>query len=133
MRGRPRFQPTNEQRQNVEALTALGIPQAEICQLVRNSQGKPISENTLRRHFKNEIGAGSVRLKARMGQFLIATIEGRENLPTGMRMIADDRVRGRLLELFLKSRCGFTERQKIEGNLVKPAFIYKASPVDAGL
>ena len=40
-RGRPRFEPTEEQRRNVEIMTGLGIPQADICLMVRGPKGKP--------------------------------------------------------------------------------------------
>jgi hypothetical protein len=125
--GRPPFEPTDDHRRNVEVLTALGIPQTEICQLVRDKRDKPITENTLRKHFRNEIGAGTVKLTARIGLFLIATIEGRENLPPGMRRIENDQVRGRLLELYMKARCGWVERRTIAVNPEKPIFVYRAS------
>jgi hypothetical protein len=130
MRGRPPFVSTDEQRTNVEILCALGLPQAEICQLVRDARGKPITENTLRKHFRNEIGAGTVKLKARIGLFLIATIEGRENLPPGIRRIESEQVRGRLLELYMKARCGWVERRTIAVNSERPMFSwYRSSDV----
>src|SRR5258705_4365056 len=41
-RGRPAFQPSEEQRCIVEAMVGFGIPEAEICGLIRNANGKPI-------------------------------------------------------------------------------------------
>jgi hypothetical protein len=131
--GRPPFEPTDEQRANIEILCALGLPQAEICQLVRDARGKPITENTLRKYFRNEIGAGTAKLKARIGLFLIATIEGRENLPPGMRRIENDQVRGRLLELYMKARCGRVERRTIAVSSEKPMFVYQANKTDSQL
>ena len=46
-RGRPCFEPTEEQRRNVEIMTGLGIPQTAICLMVRGPKGKPISLATL--------------------------------------------------------------------------------------
>jgi hypothetical protein len=46
--GRPAFQPTEEQRKNVEVLAGLGIPEEDICRIVRDRNDKPISKNTLR-------------------------------------------------------------------------------------
>jgi len=50
-RGRPAFQPTNEQRVNVEVMVGLGIPEEDICLIVRDRRDKPICRTTLRRHF----------------------------------------------------------------------------------
>jgi hypothetical protein len=50
------FQPTQEQRDNVEAMIGFGITEAETCCLVKNPEtGKPIDEKTLRKYFKAEI------------------------------------------------------------------------------
>ena len=58
-RGRPRFEPTEEQRRNVEIMTGLGIPQTAICLMVRGPKGKPISLTTLEKHFRKEIDTGA--------------------------------------------------------------------------
>ena len=42
-RGRPRFEPTEEQRRNVEIMTGLGIPQTDICLMVRGPKGHAAS------------------------------------------------------------------------------------------
>ena len=39
-RGRPAFQPTNEQRVNVEVMVGLGIPEEDICLIVRDRRDK---------------------------------------------------------------------------------------------
>jgi hypothetical protein len=51
-RGRPAFQPTDEQRKNVEVMASLGIPEENIRLLVRNRSDTPISRNSLRKHSK---------------------------------------------------------------------------------
>ena len=58
-RGRPAFRPTDEQRKNVEVMASLGIPEEEICLVVRNRSDKPISRNSLRKHFKKELETGA--------------------------------------------------------------------------
>lgn len=128
MAGRPRFEPSDEQRQNVDVLTALGLPQDLICRIVRDARGKPITENTLRKYFRPEISAGVAKLKARMGLFLIATIEGRDVLP-GMKRIESDQARAHLLILFMKSRMGWVEKKVtgLESNRGKPLYIYKTT------
>jgi len=107
-RGRPAFQPTSEQRQNVEIMAGLGIPEEEICLVVRDRRDKPICRSTLRRHFAKELQTGATKLKAKVGHFMIAIIFGTRP-PDGLTPIEDERVRGRLGELFLKARLGWRE------------------------
>ena len=75
-RGRPAFQPTDEQRKNVEVMASLGIPEENIRLLVRNRSDTPISRNSLRKHFKKELEIGATKLNARVGNFMVATIFG---------------------------------------------------------
>ena len=105
-RGRPAFQPTDEQRKNVEVMASLGIPEENIRSLVRNRSDTPISRNSLRKHFKKELEIGATKLNARVGNFMVATIFGTRP-PDGVTPIRDERVRGRLGELFLKARLGW--------------------------
>jgi hypothetical protein len=110
-RGRPAFVPTDEQRRNVEAMVGFGIPEAEICNLIRNPEnGKPIDEKTLRKHFKDEIAQGAVKVKLIVGQFMVASILGRE-VPAGAGMmpLKDERARAKLASLFAKARMGWRE------------------------
>ena len=48
-----------------------------------------------------------MKLKARMGKFLVAVVEGRD-LP-GLKPIDSDQVRGTLLTLFMKAHMGWRE------------------------
>jgi hypothetical protein len=107
-RGRPAFQPTSEQRQNVEVMAGIGIPEEEICLVVRDRRDKPICRSTLRRHFGKELQTGATKVKAKVGHFMLATILGTRP-PDGVTPIRDERVRGRLGELFLKARLGWRE------------------------
>jgi hypothetical protein len=75
-RGRPAFQPTDEQRANVEIMVGLGIPEEKICLVVRDRRDKPICRNTLRRHFEKELQTGATKLKAKVGHFMVTTIFG---------------------------------------------------------
>ena len=108
MRGRPAFQPTDEQRKNVEVMVGLGITEEKICLLVRDRRDKPISRNSLRKHFKKELETGATKLNAQVGNFMVSTIFGAKP-PDGVTPIRDERVRGRLGELFLKARLGWRE------------------------
>ena len=94
-RGRPAFQPTNEQRVNVEVMVGLGIPEEDICLIVRDRRDKPICPTTLRRHFEKELQTGATKLNAKVGHFMVATIFGTRP-PDGVSPIRDERVRGRL-------------------------------------
>ena len=107
-RGRPAFQPTDEQRKNVEVMASIGIPEENIRLVVRNRSDTPISRTSLRKHFKKELEIGATKLNARVGYFMVATIFGTRP-PDGVTPIRDERVRGRLAELFLKARLGWRE------------------------
>ena len=89
-RGRPRFEATDEQRKNVEVLVSLGIPQTDICLMVRGPKGKPISPPTLEQHFRKEIDTGSTNLKAKIGNFMISVIMGSDP-PPGFKPITDEK------------------------------------------
>ena len=80
-RGRPRFEPTGEQRRNVEIMTGLGILQTEICLMVRGPKGKPISLATLEKYFRKKIDTGATNLRTRVGNFMISVIMGRIRRP----------------------------------------------------
>jgi hypothetical protein len=60
--GRKTFNPSTEQRRLIENLSAFGICVEDMPVFVEKADGKPVSEMTLRRHFKSEIRNG--RLKA---------------------------------------------------------------------
>lgn len=108
IRGRPAFQPRDEQRKNVELMVGLGITEEKICLFVRDRRDKPISRNSLRKHFKKELETGATKLNAQVGNFMVSTIFGIKPAD-GVTPIRDERVRGRLGELFLKARLGWRE------------------------
>ena len=76
--------------------------------VVRDRRDKPICRNTLRRHFEKELQTGATKLEAKVGHFMVTTIFGTRP-PDGFTPIRDERVRGRLGELFLKSRLGWRD------------------------
>ena len=132
-RGRPRFEPTEEQRRNVEIMTGLGIPQTDICLMARGPKGKPISLTTLEKHFRKEIDTGATNLRTRVGNFMISVIMGSDP-PPGFKPITDEKVRGSLLELFAAAQLNWrkTVRQEHANADSKP-FIYVANKADAKL
>lgn len=78
-RGRPPdtgFKPNDVQRQMVELGTGLGIPQHDmVTAILSPTSGKPISEVTLRKHFKDEIRTGIVKFKMKVGVNLLKLSE----------------------------------------------------------
>jgi hypothetical protein len=74
--GRPmskQFAPTADQRGNVEAMTGFGIPEAEICRLIKNPEtGQPIDKKTFELHFADEIATGLTKANAAVAQSLFA-------------------------------------------------------------
>jgi len=89
-------------------MVGLGIPEEQICLVVRDRADKPICRNTLRRHFEKELQTGTTKLNARVGHFMVATIFGTRP-PDGVTPIRDERVRGRLGELFVRARLGWRD------------------------
>jgi hypothetical protein len=107
--GRKTFVPSPEQRNNVKVLTALGLPQQQICLLVINPQtGKPLDEKALRKHFEREIATGATELFAPMGNFIVANIFGMAP-PAGTVAIDNQHVRRSLAIFFAKTRMGWKE------------------------
>jgi hypothetical protein len=59
------FKPTAEQRGWVEAMIGYGMPEAGIRLLIKRQQtGEPISLETLRKLFAEQIATGAVKAKA---------------------------------------------------------------------
>jgi hypothetical protein len=103
------FIPSTEQRNNVKVMVGLGIPHAEICRMVLNSQtDKPIDQKTLVKHFSREIESGTTEVHVRLGNFLLANVFGM-TVPAGTTAIKDDRMRGHLVEFVLKTKFGWRE------------------------
>ena len=137
-RGRPRFEPSEEQRRNVDIMTGLGIRQEHICAMVRDHRDRPISDRTLRKYFKKEIEQASARLCAQMGNFIVATAFGLPP-PPGVKPITDEKVRASFAELFAAARMDWRRTVRNEhANPVGPdgkpvAFVYQANKTDSKL
>ena len=84
-------------------MSGYGMPEAEIRLLIKHPQtGEPISLQTLRKHFAEEIATGAVKAKALVGDRIVAWILGRDG------DLQDDRTRVSLAILFAKARVGWT-------------------------
>jgi len=98
------FEPTAEQSENVELLIGFGIPETDICRIIKNPEsGKAIDPKTLRKYFKEEIAAGATQLKLLAGKRIAATMLGRHG------GIKDPRTEATLLIFFAKTRMGLRE------------------------
>jgi len=123
------FNPTAEQRGNVEAMISYGIPEADICLLIKNPEtGKPIDLKTLRRHFAREIATGVTKLKSLAGNRIVAAMLGRDG------GVTDELTQAKLLMLFAETRMGWKETVADEqANEDRRPFIIKVSKTDAKL
>ena len=123
------FNPTAEQRGNVEAMIGYGIPEADICLLIKNPEtGKPIDLKTLRRHFAREIATGVTKLKSLAGNRIVAAMLGRDG------GLTDELTQAKLLMLFAETRMGWKETVADEqANEDRRPFIIKVSKTDAKL
>jgi len=99
---RPAFKPTDEQRDRVRELASVGVPQDDICKVVRNENGKPINRRTLRKHFAAEIEEGNIHANAEVAGALFkkATGGGQGSVIAAI--------------FWLKSRAGWKETQSVE-------------------
>ena len=58
-RGQPKFEPTQDQRNQVKLMKALGIPEDRICKTITNPRTrKPVAPMTLARAFAAELESG---------------------------------------------------------------------------
>jgi hypothetical protein len=64
------FEPTAEQRQTVERMSGLGIPQKHIAAVVG------VAMMTLRKHFEEELELGAARANTAVAQFLFDQATG---------------------------------------------------------
>jgi hypothetical protein len=62
-----KFEPTKEQRENVELLAAVGTVHPLIARMILKENGKPISTKTLTRHFKDELELGLAKANGIVG------------------------------------------------------------------
>lgn len=100
------FKPTTEQRGCVETMIGYGVPEAEICLLIKNPEtDKPIDLETLRKHFAAEIATGAAKMKLLTSKFIFATILGHDG------GLADEEARVRLALFYAKTRLGWNPWQ----------------------
>ena len=74
-RGQPKFEPTQDQRNQVKLMKALGIPEDRICKTITNPRTrKPVAPMTLARAFAAELESGATEFHALVGNFILCAI-----------------------------------------------------------
>src|SRR5271155_3373567 len=78
-RGQPKFEPTQDQRNQVKLMKALGIPEDRICKTITNPRTrKPVAPMTLARAFAAELESGATEFHALVGNFILCAILGKK-------------------------------------------------------
>ncbi|MFT8247346.1 hypothetical protein [Roseomonas sp. BN140053] len=88
------FQPTEEQRKTVRAMSGYGVPQDDIATLLE------IDPKTLRRHFRRELDRGSIEATAKVGQSLFRMATEGGSVAAAI--------------FWMKARAGWREKQVVE-------------------
>ena len=131
--GRPPFEPTAEQRQNVEIMVSIGIPQVEICRMVRGPNGTPINKRTLEKHFPPGDRHRRSEPPSPCRQFHDHHHHGTDP-PPGFKPITDEKVRGNLIDLFAPAQLNWRKTVRNEhANADGKPFVYQANKTDSKL
>lgn len=125
-RGKPKYQPTQAQRDNVRVMAACGMPQDLICrQLPNPHSGEPIDKKTLRLAFRDELDNGMETANAMVTRSLY------------MKAVGDGKNSVTAAIFWLKCRAGWKDPQAHEhsGPDGKPIAVVNANmqttlPVD---
>ena len=87
------YEPTEEQRRTVRAMSGFGIPQADIATLLE------LDPKTLRKHFRRELDRGSIEATAKVAQTLFQMATSGENTAAAI--------------FWMKSRAGWREKHEV--------------------
>jgi hypothetical protein len=101
--GRKRWEPTERDRRQAEAMASYGLSHEEIAKML------DVDADTLKKHCRRELDTGALKVHAQMGQMLVATISGRQPGENAWPIIHDDGARSRLLIFYLKTRMGWKD------------------------
>jgi hypothetical protein len=107
-RGQPKFEPTQDQRNQVKLMKALGIPEDRICRTIANPRtGKPVAPMTLARAFAAELESGATEVHTLVGNFIICAILGKK--PMLGDPIKSEQVRMTAAIFYAKTQMGWKE------------------------
>lgn len=87
------FQPTEEQRRTVRAMSGFGIPQESIATML------DIEPKTLRKHFRREFDRGSIEATTKVAQTLFSMATSGQNTAAAI--------------FWMKARAGWREKQEL--------------------
>ncbi len=87
------FQPTDEQRRTVRAMSGFGVPHGDIGTLL------DIDPKTLRKHFRHELDRGSIEATAKVGQSLFRMATEGNNVAAAI--------------FWMKARAGWREKHEL--------------------
>lgn len=87
------FQPTEEQRRTVRAMSGFGIPQESIATML------DIEPKTLRKHFRRELDRGSIEATTKVAQTLFSMATSGQNVAAAI--------------FWMKARAGWREKQEL--------------------
>jgi len=68
--GRKAFEPTDDERKQVEIISGYGLPLEQIAVLIRDG----IDSDTLRKHFATELQSGKAKANAQVGKTLFQKV-----------------------------------------------------------
>ncbi len=117
----PKFEATDKQRGQVEAMVVCGIPREQIAQAIG------ITRPTLDKHFKPELELGDTKVKLNVGSFIVNSILGRDG------GITDEKSRTTLAIFFAKTRMHWKETLRHEGVKDGAPIIFQVSKDDSNL
>jgi len=106
-RGRPAFDPTDEQRKTVKAMAGFGIPQEDIAAVL------DVDPKTLRKHFRIELDTGET----------IATVKVAESLYNNA---TSGNVAAQIF--WMKARAGWSEKHELGGFGGQPLMVQVVKP-----
>ena len=87
------YQPTEEQRRTVRAMSGYGIPQTDIATILE------IDAKTLRKHFRRELDRGSIEATTKVAQTLFSMATSGQNTAAAI--------------FWMKARAGWREKQEL--------------------
>ena len=111
IKGRPAFEPTADQRQQVKAMVGYGIPVDDVCRMIINPDTKKgINKRTLRKHFEEEISTGRVVALTKVAETLYQQAIGRTTIIVDGETVQEGvKPNVACLMFFLKCRGGWKE------------------------
>ena len=88
------YEPNEEQRRTVRAMSGYGVPHDDIATMLR------VDPKTLRKHFRDELDRGSIEATAKVGQSLFRMATEGGSVAAAI--------------FWMKARAGWSERRRIE-------------------